>query len=108
MSGRLTLAFYKMMGLHKVDSFSLKREDKIYQEYKTPIVNSINEFVTIAMLIAHQSKTRAHYCEMIMNRRFLLFTNRTEKILLEWRAFAVSALINATTSKKTTHNKSIV
>jgi len=86
LSGRLTLALYRLMGLDRKDSFL---------NASSLIVNTINEYVTVALQITHQPLLRSHYCSLILQQRYKLFQNRSERVFREWRDFAVSALVNA-------------
>jgi len=86
LSGRLTLALYRIMGLDRADSF---------QNSSSLIVSTINEYVTVALQITHQPLLRSHYCSLILQQRYKLFQNRSERVFREWRDFAMSAVVNA-------------
>lgn len=94
LAGRLTLALYAVMGLQRDDAFAAPAGSGSGSA-SSPIVSTINEYVTLALQLTHQPQLRSHYCSLILQQRYKLFQNRSDRIFQDWHSFMTSALINS-------------
>jgi predicted O-linked N-acetylglucosamine transferase (SPINDLY family) len=99
LAGRLTLALYGVMGLQRDDAFAAPASASFSatatSTATSPIVSTINEYVTLALQLTHQPQLRSHYCSLILQQRYKLFQNRSDRIFQDWHSFMTSALINS-------------
>ena len=98
LAGRITLTLYGVLGLQREDSFSAPAaasSSSSAARASSPIVSTINEYVTLALQLTHQPQLRSHYCSLILQQRYRLFQNRSDRIFRDWHAFMTSALINS-------------
>jgi len=72
-------------------------ETEIKNFYSPLVVQTVSEYVTLAVKLAHQPKLRAFHTEQILKRRDRLFQQPSAySVLQEWRRFAHISLQNAT------------
>ncbi len=64
--------------------------------YTPLVVNTIQEYVSIAIKLTHQPKLRLYHSERILALRHRLFSQDTTALQMQWRLFAHVALQNAT------------
>lgn len=95
LAGRLTLALYGVLGLQRDDAFAAPASASFSATATSPIVSTINEYVTLALQLTHQPQLRSHYCSLILQQRYKLFQNRSDRIFQDWHSFMTSALINS-------------
>jgi predicted O-linked N-acetylglucosamine transferase (SPINDLY family) len=115
LGGRLALGLYRLIdyGLHDSPgaAFSsseaagegggelsdLSSESAVRESVASLVVDSVHDYVTMALRLTHQPKLRSHHSLNLLNRRHLLFGENDATVLSDWQFFVRSALTNSTT-----------
>lgn len=68
--------------------------------YTPLVVQTIQEYVSIAIKLTHQPKLRLYHSERILSLRHRLFSQDITALQMQWKLFAHVALHNATLSNR--------